>query len=366
MDKKTIELLEKERKKQTDELIRELIENNDLEKARKNLEWIQLSDQLKNSFPSSSLHKWFWPVVIGAICLFIIGIAWTKRIETTQISFEVTTSNVSLKLSDEWRLNTAFIAEMIFINNLDNVISRQLGIEFQRDIEKEDPATLKIVGSNSKLKNLIIKRDAIVYLTLNKSQLILEAKSKPLEGIFEVNKAEIVLTRVIDGEDSITTINPDLEDFETISFISSNTPAQPFKIELITDFSWEIRDLRTYKLSFIEEYPPGSGNFESTIKSGKVRLLETGVIEDLREDDSFLLKGVETRRLELRNTDTGIKVYFEGKVSSIKAGPPGYEKDLAPTYLEYIYHQKKLAFFWSAIVFLWGLLWSLKNTIFGK
>jgi hypothetical protein len=62
-------------------------------------------------------------------------------------------------------------------------------------------------------------------------------------------------------------------------------------------------------------------------------------------------------------TDT-INIIFEGTARQIQVGPEGFERNLVPTYLQYFYHQQSLAFFWSTIGFLWGILWSIRKTIF--
>jgi hypothetical protein len=47
-----------------------------------------------------------------------------------------------------------------------------------------------------------------------------------------------------------------------------------------------------------------------------------------------------------------------------KIGPKGFEKNLAPSLLEYFYHHQRFGFFWGVVAFLWGILWGLKETIF--
>jgi hypothetical protein len=118
------------------------------------------------------------------------------------------------------------------------------------------------------------------------------------------------------------------------------------------------------EIGFLEESRPGSGHFGSVILSGNVKLPDTGKTENLGKWDHLILKGVQSRRIEFSNAENGIHVFFEGTVSKVLVGPQGFEKNLTPTYLEYIYHQQRLGFFWSVIVFLWGMLWSIRHMIF--
>jgi hypothetical protein len=56
-------------------------------------------------------------------------------------------------------------------------------------------------------------------------------------------------------------------------------------------------------------------------------------------------------------------VHFSGLVESAQIGPRGFEDELAPTWLEYFYHQEPWAIFWGALVFLWSLGWGLKTAL---
>lgn len=358
MKNKKVKLLDEERKKRKSLLVQKLLNvDRDMDNIRKDLEWVNLTDQLIGS--SSNKPKLFWPILIGMICLLVIGIAWTQRIQSTQISFEIVSSNVGFQLTEDWELNKVYSLDYIYINSLDQIISPNLDIEFHRnspndDDDDDDEAFLEITGKEISLSQLRIRDSASLDLMLNQNKLTFEVKGKPINGKIDVTRVQIKGIK-----DTLIDLR---EDYESIEFISSKTNSFPVKFEINTNDLWEFRDFRTSQLNFQVEYPLGSNEWESTIKSGEIRILQTGAIEKLREDDKFLLKDVQTRRLELSKTEEGIKVYFEGKVSAISAGPAGFEKNLAPTFLEYIYYQKSLAFFWSAIVFLWGFLWSFKNT----
>ncbi|MCP4254898.1 MAG: hypothetical protein GY775_16130 [Candidatus Scalindua sp.] len=363
MDKKALIRLKEEKEKRTNALIQDLSKDNRLEEAKKNMEWIKLFTQLMNSLPSHNSFNWLWPLIIGTVCLLIIGLAWTQHRQEIQVSFEVVSPNISLKLSEDWKLTNSFRTSNVYIDNLDTVLAPNLEIRFKRvNMNDQGTATLSLTGNNIKLTDLEIGKGAKLDLEMNRDKLTFFVKEKEFNGKLEAENGYFVLTKEDDNESK-----KKLEDFETIQFKSSETRADYVKIELVmVNTPWKIRDFSTSTLSFSEEYPPGSGNFESTIKSGNINLPETGDTEDLREGDVLLLKDIVARRLELSRAEAGIKVFFEGTVSAISIGPSEFERNIAPTYLEYFYHHQKIGFFWSAIVFLWGLLWSIKNSIFKK
>lgn len=79
------------------------------------------------------------------------------------------------------------------------------------------------------------------------------------------------------------------------------------------------------------------------------------------DGDQLIVSGVNSTLLEIASDELGFKIIFQGTIKEIKAGPSGFEQNLMPTWLEYLYHHEQLAFFWSVVVFLWGLFWGLRN-----
>jgi hypothetical protein len=83
----------------------------------------------------------------------------------------------------------------------------------------------------------------------------------------------------------------------------------------------------------------------------------------LREGEPLTLTGIRGRLVELRSGHP-LALQFEGTVRKVRVGPPDAQGDLAPSFLRYYYHQEPLTFFWSAVVFFWGVLWSIRQTVF--
>jgi hypothetical protein len=103
----------------------------------------------------------------------------------------------------------------------------------------------------------------------------------------------------------------------------------------------------------------------SGVKSGTVRLDDTSrAALELREGDVLGMRPAESAVLDVRGAPSGvIHVNVNGAVSGIRVGRSTAGRELTPSYLEYLYNRKSLAFFWGAVVFLWGLIWSIRNTI---
>ena len=304
-----------------------------------------------------------WPLSIGIICLFVIWLAWILPINRVEVSFEVVSRNISLKLSRDWELKSSLPVKSLFVNNLHKVSAPELDIGFLRNVDMDqEPVRLILEGDYIRLKKLALPKDATIDLTSYGHKLILYSKGAPLCGMIDV--ANVNLTLVTEHDEGIAPIFKKTEDIETIRFESVEAPGTPVKIDCKTTTTWKMRNFQASSIHFSHDSDT-SGKFESTVKSGRIKLLETGLEHELREYDLLMLKDIKTRRLECSKTDEGIKLFFRGSVSAIEAGPGGFRKNLAPTWLEYLYHQKKSGFFWSAVVSLWGLLWSFKNTISG-
>lgn len=124
--------------------------------------------------------------------------------------------------------------------------------------------------------------------------------------------------------------------------------------------------MQTQAIGFVEEFPPGSGNMESVIGSGELTLLETDRKVILSALDHLTLGKAKSRRLELSKADNGLRVQaiFEGSVSKVLVGTEDFSDNLTPTYLQYLYHQQGLKLFWGALVFLMGIMWRIRSTIF--
>jgi hypothetical protein len=122
-----------------------------------------------------------------------------------------------------------------------------------------------------------------------------------------------------------------------------------------------VNDLIVRYLSFSREIPgtPGERVFVSSITGGTLELTDVSRSLELRKGERLSLQGVSGRIVELRAAEQ-IYVEFEGTVEMITLGPKGFAQDVTPTLLEHLYHNQRLLLFWSALVFLWGILWNVR------
>lgn len=360
IDRALIKALNLEYIRRSKQTARKLMEDEDLKGAKADLEWVEVASHIIAVAERGKRLR--LSVMIAFVCLLIAGLAWTLRIRSTQLSFEVVTRNVSLTLSEDWSSRHQFTPNRVSINNVVKVSAPGLILPRTSDTQ-EELTTISLEGKKIIVDAISLLSGAKIELSSGDETLNLFVKDSPVSGELFVEKADIV----IETEDDSIAISVDSgpEPPETIGFTTAKTGADPVWFELGRGGKnrW-LSGFKSREIGFLEENPPASGNFESVILSGTVRLPETGKAENLQIWDSLILKGVQSRRVGFSNAKNGIHVLFEGTVSGILVGPQGFEKNLMPTYLEYIYHQQRLTFFWSVVVFLWGMLWSIRNMIF--
>jgi hypothetical protein len=335
----------------------ELLFEGKITKVKENLEWINLSKEVINQ--EKSRMRYYWALIVGAIFILLLGISYTLPVRKTNVSIELAVDGVRFSLKDKWQSKNIFTANSFFVDHLINTSS-----DFEPDFyTSSEPFSMSLNGRDIELTNLHLDKDSEMELQAQKNQLKIYVRNTQFSGTFSIRKGEIV----IDGKKLNLDLDSDLPpsnyEFET-NLISKTS--DPCLLDLQKNISWEFTELIVNSMQFSEEFPPGSGKTISTIKSGEIFLHEANAQLTLRENERLEIDISKQCRLKLEGEKDLIKITFEGKVSRLHGGPEGIEKNLKPTYLDYIYNHQRLAFFWSAIVFIIGFLWSIRNTLFRK
>jgi hypothetical protein len=154
---------------------------------------------------------------------------------------------------------------------------------------------------------------------------------------------------------------------ETIPFSRRGEGIVPVSVQAtLGDESWFLKDVPVRGLSVNRQEPgePGNVAFVSAVKDGSLTLPDVSREITLRERDHLRLDGLSGLLLETRLDGDSIHMLFQGTAAMIHLGPSGYSTNLAPTYLEYLYHNRPLVLFWTGLTFLGGTLWSIRRTFF--
>ena len=104
----------------------------------------------------------------------------------------------------------------------------------------------------------------------------------------------------------------------------------------------------------------GNSVFVSAVIGGTIDLADISKTVKLRQRERLVLNSARGRIAEIR-VGEHIEVAFEGSASAVKVGPKGFERDLTPSVLEFVYRNEPLWLFWSALLFPWGMLWNVRD-----
>ena len=361
MEKGLAQRLADERTQRYNDAARKLLEHDDVDGAKAQLNWVDTSGKVLASTKHATMLK--WSVLIMFLCIVLVGLAWTLRISFSHVALDVTTGNVVFTLRQGWQSDYQFIVDRLSISHLADVKAPGLGLTAK--VKPEEAMWLEFQGKDMTLNNITLQASANVELSIDGNELLLFVKNSTVSGTVNVRNAEMVV-EIEDITEQRSVELAENDPPETIAFTTAATGAAPVQIRFTTRQDWRLRGLHVRALGFVEEYPPGSGNFESVIRSGSVSVLETGVEEELRHTDYLTLKDAKSRRFELVTAKDGVQVVFEGGAAQILAGPQDFAKNLTPTWFQYLKRQERLKIFWGGVLFLSGLLWRIRNTIWSS
>jgi hypothetical protein len=338
----------------------QLLEEGNTADAKEDLAWIDACSHL-----TAFAQKDNWLILLVA-CFLFVGFAFVLHTPSAEIAFELETGNVRLFLDEDWSYrdshNPQLISDEVFTNNVMELSGPDISDKAADEYNSFEMG-LRKNGREIRLDELILLKNAKIELNLKNDALNLYVKDSPLAGKLFVWSADLTLRNYGNEEESYlddggdkdegmiqrTLTSEDSETHESIIFRTAKTVGAPVWFQLISKANWKMRGFQIKDIDFLEEYQYGSGIFESAVIGGEVRLLETGSDgKILRERDNLILKGVESRRLDISKGKSGIKIFFEGSVTEVLAGPKGFEKNLKPTLVQWLFGKKLLviSIFW--------------------
>gem|GEM_PF-6186807 len=129
-----------------------------------------------------------------------------------------------------------------------------------------------------------------------------------------------------------------------------------------------LRDVRLSGIDFIEpdsdQSPARRPVFRSTIRDGKVRLLDLGRDIDLRDGDPLRLETIKNAWVGKISLDGAVlRIDMIASVGAPILGPEGFSRNLAPTWLAYLTANDaaKDTGLWSGVVATLAALWGARK-----
>ena len=338
-----------------------LLQNDDTEQVAVGLHRIEACSKLLQAMKPNPFREWILASIVALVCLMIAGILWYLRLPKVHVSLKVQSKAVTFKLKKPWRPHKSYAVDKVRIERLNGIFAPALDLEIETE---SDEAWLEIDGKNVVLQKLEFEQNGFLELNSKRGRIEIFYRGSGLKGEVAVSGLSVVSAGKNLNKAGLIQINEDFKIPESIRFIAKSSGMVPTLIKLHPQEDWTFQDIYVQELSFFSERisEPGSIFFESAINSGSINLHDVSMKETLQEGDRLMIGGIDGRLIKISH-GSDINLIYEGTVEQLLIGPKGYEKNLSPSYLEYFYVRKPLAFFWGAVVFLWGLLWRIRKMI---
>lgn len=338
-----------------------LLQNDDTEQVAVGLHRIEACSKLLQAMKPNPFREWILASIVALVCLMIAGILWYLRLPKVHVSLKVQSKAVTFKLKKPWRPHKSYAIDKVRIERLNGIFAPALDLEIETE---SDEAWLEIDGKNVVLQKLEFEQNGFLELNSKRGRIEIFYRGSGLKGEVAVSGLSVVSAGKNLNKAGLIQINEDFKIPESIRFIAKSSGMVPTLIKLHPQEDWTFQDIYVQELSFFSERisEPGSIFFESAINSGSINLHDVSMKETLQEGDRLMIGGIDGRLIKISH-GSDINLIYEGTVEQLLIGPKGYEKNLSPSYLEYFYVRKPLAFFWGAVVFLWGLLWRIRKMI---
>jgi hypothetical protein len=345
---------------QRDDALRQAIEklaSDPVADVATDIERFETHDKVLAGMPSSRSKELIGAFVVGIACLLCISLAWSFRMPTTQVRLIVTADSVSLKLAAPWNWPVALPLGSAPIR-LENLSAVELP-NTQGQIEQlsGDP-WVEIAGGNVSLSHLAFGEGGKLLIERDEDgRLNLFAGGAKLTGELAIWGGPTVAAGEA-AEQTAFSGALHLPDAEIVAFSAKGEGAVPTRLSFLPQQRAVLANLRVVELGFAQEAADQPGNviFASTVLGGKLLLADVGGEVDLEEGDRLTLTGVSGLVNKI-STDDEMVITFEGSVADVFVG----SEDRTPSLMEYMFHNQRLAFFWTAGTFLWGAIWSARK-----
>ncbi len=329
----------------------DFLQKENLEEAKKNLQWIDLAENifLLKKRKSNLISG----IVVGISCAVLIGLSLLIKIPETSISFDVETNVVSFINSYNFKYQEPNNIQYFKIDKVD-----YLNIDLTK-YKSETSFAVNVSGEKFHLSELNFPKESTLHFEKYINQLVIFINGNPITGILEMRNGKIEYnSHIIDKN------NPDFLPNTRIEFISKNMDTNEVAmINMVSnDFNFKISDIKN--IEFIDEIESNKGEKKSVILNGSIFINELDKKFHLVNGDSLIIKIKNGENIVVKEIENCLKVHFKGTVKKIGIKRQNRLYDLKPSLLEYLIKNERVAFIWGSLIFIWGVIWSIKKTIF--
>jgi len=221
---------------------------------------------------------------------------------------------------------------------------------------------LEVSNGDFSLKHLELQPNAEISVKKGEQTLNLNSWNAEMLGQLELfGKPTVDAGQSLEHTEKLAGANFEIPGIVTFYHNAGRMPAA---LSVTPHGGLELADLPVQSISFAREAVDSDTSFRSGIIKGKLTIPSTGEELQLDPGSRLRLNLVDGIVSKMTIGSDGVTLAFEGKVTSAFTGAPGFERELEPTLLEWLYHQQRLGFFWTVVTFLWGVLWSARTLFF--
>ncbi len=330
--------------------------------ADSELRQIEQIQALLKLVPQANAATLFAAGAVAIACLVVASLLWAIR-PPTHVQMDVTTESVTLKLagplswSGAWKMTSGLVRleEMSLIE-----VPPELGAAANL---LSGRAWLEISKGNLDLKHLELPPGAELSIRKEESQTL----KITFQNASLLGQLGMYGTPAVEGgqspEQTEKLASPHFDMPALITFYSDAVQA-PAVLDVTPRNELELIDLPVQSISFAREAADSDMLFRSGIMKGKLTIVSTGEEVPLDAGSRLRFEIVHGIISKLSIGSGGSTFTFDGMVRKASIGPLGFARKLGPSLLENLYHQERLGFFWAAVSFLWGVLWSARTLIF--
>lgn len=325
----------------------EFILNEETEKAENNWKWLELSQKIIKR----KENKYLPPIIIGILGLLLLSFSFMP-VPTTHVYVKLETSFIALTLAENLTSGINLKCKELGISSISYI-----EWEFKNWNERQlEAAILSVIGEDDlKLGIKELHKSATLTFNTNHDVLDIYIDNDSIMGDVVIKEGRLMISKLeID-----TLIHSFIPASVTFQAKSHGTPIQ-FEATGAKDL--EANDLVVQKLNFNRQI--SSGEFESGILSGNIIFPATGNEYTLNAGNVVDIELHNNAPITIKFLDDRIQLEFEANVSKLYTGPKMFTRSLKPSWLDYFHKNEKIAFYGTAIIWLWGMLWSFKKTIF--
>ena len=335
---------------QQKEFIKSVVEGN-AEKARNASEWISLSGKIIAEHKKR--NNIIFAGCIGFLCLALTAVISVSHVKTTNVSLELSSETLCMKLEESWKNFEAYNQEQVWINNVIHVSESLNPTHYSSDY----PVAIEFLGNNIQVNNLQFNNTTELELHIQNNTLTFFTNDSVIDGKIGLRKG------IVNVNDRVDTIDiPENRPKKFYAFTSKKMYSNEYtRLDFSPAEKVSMLNIKPATLHFLKENPAGSGIFKPTLTTGKVILHEIDQQIELLRGENLQIEFTNCRLANVLAEKNNINTIISGDVKTIKGGFAEAPKNYKPTLLEYYYHNQRVALLWSAFVFLMGIMYSIKN-----